>query len=35
MIYKGGPNYLHFIDLKGRVSSAYVPVRDQNHVVRG
>ena len=34
MINKGGPNYLHFIDLEGRVSSAYVPVRDQNLVVR-
>ena len=32
---KGRPNYLHFIDLEGRVSSAYVPVKDQNHVVRG
>jgi hypothetical protein len=32
---KGGPNYLHFIDLEGQVSSAYVPVRDQNLVVRG
>jgi hypothetical protein len=35
MINKGGPNYLHFIDLEGQVSSAYVPVRDQNLVVRG
>jgi hypothetical protein len=35
MIKKGRPNYLHFIDLEGRVSSAYVPVRDQNLVVRG
>jgi hypothetical protein len=32
---KGRPNYLHFIDLEGQVSSAYVPVRDQNLVVRG
>jgi len=31
-----GPIYLHFfIDLEGRVSFAYVPVRDQNLVVRG
>jgi len=27
--------YMCFIDLEGRVSFAYVPVRDQNLVVRG
>jgi len=27
--------YIFFIDLEGRVSFAYVPVRDQNLVVRG
>ena len=32
---KERPNYLHFIDSDGRVSFAYVPVRDQNLVVRG
>jgi len=26
---------MYFIDLEGRVSFAYVPVRDQNLVVRG
>jgi len=30
-----GPNYLHFIDSEGQVPFAYVPVRDQNLVVRG
>jgi len=29
------PNYLHFNDSEGRVSFAYVPVRDQNLVVWG
>jgi len=33
---KKRPIYLHFfIDLEGQVSFAYVPVRDQNLVVRG
>jgi hypothetical protein len=35
MIKNGRPDYLHFIDLRGRVSFAFVPVKDENHVVRG
>ena len=36
-VIKGKKTYLSifFIDLEGRVSFAYVPVRDQNLVVRG